>query len=303
MRYWLFGVILLCLVSSATAVEPRRMWTSGKFTVEATFVGFNEGKVDLDTGAKIVSIPETKLSEADQAYLRELRKRWITVNVLPTGFDWEFDSDTANSAIRKYEAAARELHESYEQSIKKLDKKQERERTGLSTKQGQQRKRVLREAVVTLEKAVAAERKAGNLDEAVRIRKAVAKLKKGFSQPPPAPERPKQTLPKQTIPSTTETTSGRSWEAQLNDFLGEWKWGARGMKDRVTFNADGTATATWGGEGTWEKTKQRIVIKWHNNKTTYGSPKWDTINLPLDLDNVTGDSWVGPDMLRAEKIR
>ena len=290
MRYWLICT-LLAFASTAGAEEPTRTWTSGGFSVEATFVKFEDGKVELDTGSKIVSILEAKLGKADQDYLADLRDRRLrdqqtAQESLPTDFDWNFSSTDALAALKTYGAVTKELDESHTQDLKRFTKQQERERNSLDAKHEQQRRRNLRDAVVALEKSAAKERKESNNAEATRIQKGIAKLKQEFSKPA----------------TTHGSNADPDWPTQLGDLTGTWKWGARGMKDRVTFFEDGTATATWGGEGTWEKMEHRIVVLWLNNKTGFGSPKWDTINLPLDLQNVTGDSWVGPNMLRAEKI-
>ena len=218
---------------------------------------------------------------------RHLLDQQTADDSLPTDFDWNFSSTAALAAMKTYRAVAKELDESHAQDVKRFAKQQKRERKSLDAKHEQQRRRNLRDAVVALEKSAAKESKESNNAEAVRIQKGIAKLKLEFSKPAAATHGP---------------NANADWTSQLGDLLGTWKWGARGMKDQVTFFENGTATATWGGEGTWKKTEHRIVVLWENNKTGFGSPKWDTINLPLDLQNVTGDSWVGPNMLRAEKI-
>lgn len=288
MRSFVFLILILSVASTGLAAPQARTWTSGKFTIEATFVGFQDGKVRLDTGSKIVEIRESKLSAADQEYLSELRKQQQQAAARTGEVDAEIQSADALAAIKKYLAAAGELDDTHQQQRHRLEKKQQREQAELDAKQETERKRNRRTAILALQKSVDKAKQEGDLDDAVRIRDQIAQLKEGFSQ---------------AETGSTATNNDRRWPAQLQDLLGSWKWGARGMRDRVTFFEDGTATASWGGEGTWEKTPDRIVVKWHNNKTTYGSPKWDTINLPLDLDNVTGDSWIGPEMLRAEKIR
>ncbi len=278
MRYWLVLVFICAFTSSGQAAEEARTWTSGKFTIEATFVRFVEEdgteKVELDTGKKLVSILISKLSDTDQTYLESLRMQAAEDDVT----DWEFDSARAQRAIDKFKAATAEL-----------EKKYRKESATLNQKRARDQKRLVRIATVALEKAADDEAKKSNAADAVRIRKAAALL---------------NDKPLDSYAGRKENGEVNSdWNKQLEDLLGDWKWGARGMKDKVTIFRDGTATGSWGGKGIWEKKDSRVLILWTNNKTGYGSPKWDTINLPLDLENVTGDSWVGPNMLRAEKIR
>ena len=60
------------------SVSKLRTWTdrSGKFSIEAEFVGAKDGKVRLrkDDGAK-VSISLKKLSEADRKFVRRMQTR------------------------------------------------------------------------------------------------------------------------------------------------------------------------------------------------------------------------------------
>jgi hypothetical protein len=57
------------------ADEVKRTWTdsTGKFKLEATFVGIKDGKVSLKRGdGSITEVPLNKLSPADQKVVREL---------------------------------------------------------------------------------------------------------------------------------------------------------------------------------------------------------------------------------------
>jgi hypothetical protein len=51
-----------------------RTWTSGKYTVTATFVGFAGDKVQLrKSDGNVVTVPISILSETDQSYLKRLQ--------------------------------------------------------------------------------------------------------------------------------------------------------------------------------------------------------------------------------------
>lgn len=64
-----------------------------------------------------------------------------------------------------------------------------------------------------------------------------------------------------------------------------------------TFQGDGTAISVAGNEkhfGTWVAKKAEIRINWDNGC-------WETLKRPLDAKGSTGDSWSGPDRVRAVK--
>lgn len=69
-------LVLLVLACAAVADDSQpRKWTdsTGKFTIQATFVKFEEGKVVLRrTDGQIVSLSPSQLSKADQKHFREL---------------------------------------------------------------------------------------------------------------------------------------------------------------------------------------------------------------------------------------
>ena len=70
-------IAALLIFAVCTPVASARTWTdsTGKFTVEAEFVDFKDGKVQLKKeDGKIVTIPVEKLSEADQAFAKSVKE-------------------------------------------------------------------------------------------------------------------------------------------------------------------------------------------------------------------------------------
>lgn len=301
MRFLSMGAVLFWAsffcASGVLAAEEMRTWTSGKFKVEARFVKFADGKVELDTGSKTVQIVESKLSAADREYLAGLRRRQEEEARSLAEVDGDVQSKKAIAALRKYRAFTKKIAEARNKNLKRLARTYQQDQENLVAEYDQKRSRYCRDALIALEAAMKAETKSGNREEVIRIKKEIASLKQRATQSSASPSAGSSS---QT--PAQPTTAQLDWSAEREKLLGSWKWGARGMKDTAEFFEDGTATASWGGEGTWERQQQRILIKWLNNKTTFGSPKWDTMNMPIDVRTPGGDSWVGPGMLRAEKI-
>src|SRR5688500_899300 len=73
------GLSLLVLFWASVSTAETRKWkdTTGKYEIEAEFVDFSDGKVTLKrTDGSDVSVPMTRLSGADQAFVRaELKAR------------------------------------------------------------------------------------------------------------------------------------------------------------------------------------------------------------------------------------
>jgi len=68
------ALVLLCCAASSAESEPRK-WTdsTGKHTIQAVFVKFEDGKVVLQkSDGKLLALSPSKLSKTDQEFVREL---------------------------------------------------------------------------------------------------------------------------------------------------------------------------------------------------------------------------------------
>src|SRR4030042_5542855 len=72
MKCWLIGLVFVAAFAPAEGAEPRR-WSdiTGKYSVEATFVKVEDGKVFLArTDGRSVAVALEKLSEPDREYVK-----------------------------------------------------------------------------------------------------------------------------------------------------------------------------------------------------------------------------------------
>ena len=174
-------LVLLTLVSSTTIADGAevRTWKSadGKFEVRAKLVELVEnpdGKVIVvieNEEGKKSRVPLKKLSGGDTSYIEGRKDRGAgmanirlkRVRELPVAEEgpdvnsWKFESADAKAAVKKYQAAA-------DTQMKEREKRLNRDRRNLERAFG---------------KALTKATKAGQLDEAIRIREAIATLGEG----------------------------------------------------------------------------------------------------------------------------
>jgi hypothetical protein len=85
-----------------------------------------------------------------------------------------------------------------------------------------------------------------------------------------------------------------SLASDLSILIGSWNVQAKSNRGVWVFRADGTAVADNRISGFWTEERLCIRVVWNNGC-------WGTFSRPLAAQGVTGDSWIGPDTLRATK--
>lgn len=188
---------------------------------------------------------------------------------------WSFKSAKANEAVRKYQAARKKLDDSYEG-----DRKENRAAL-----------------VAKMQEEVKAATKANSLDEALAIRDAIKVL---------------QTVPRKTakLPasptSPDDKTDRTARDPNVGILLGSWQVEitspTKGTTRFVwTFNRDHSINLIGPGEtsrGVWMLEKDYLSIRWPDR-----TGEWETFKLPLSPIQISGDSWVGNNSVRAIKIK
>lgn len=95
----LFG--LATVLSAADRQDPGfRTWTdiTGKYKVEATFVEFNDGKVQLKKkDGNVITLPKEKLSEDDQQFVNSLTDKESKKEIAASASTTETSSKTAST--------------------------------------------------------------------------------------------------------------------------------------------------------------------------------------------------------------
>ncbi len=91
------SIVAVLVLASCTSMASGRKWTdsTGKYTIEAEFVDFKHGKVQLEkTGGSIVSLPIERLSEADREFVKLQPGAQRAGSPVPPG------SETAKEAVQ-----------------------------------------------------------------------------------------------------------------------------------------------------------------------------------------------------------
>ena len=187
---------------------------------------------------------------------------------------WNFKSAKANEALRKYQAARKKLDEAHEKS-----------------------RRENREALIAkLQEEVKAATQANNLDDALAIRDAIKAL-----SPPEKVATAKE--PKADV-APNGTAKPPIKASMLALLLGDWKVSdtkIAGHLEIWTFNRNGTVQINMSQDqvGVWRMGSKGVDIRWQHLPP---GNNWNTLNSPLNRETVTGDSFTGAGVMRANKI-
>ncbi len=85
MAFIRFAYLVFLLTFPLFAGEPVRTWTSSDGrTLQAQFIESADGKVTIKMGSRQFTLPLTRFSQADQAYVAGLSKQANPVYVLVT---------------------------------------------------------------------------------------------------------------------------------------------------------------------------------------------------------------------------
>ena len=187
---------------------------------------------------------------------------------------WTFKSAKANEALRKYQAARQKLDEAHEKSRAEN-----------------------REALIAkLQAEVKAATQANNLDDALAIRDAIKTLS--------LPEKVAAAKERKADAPPNDTAKPPTKASMLARLLGNWKVSdskIAGHLEIWTFNRNGTVQINMSQDqvGVWRIGDKSVDIRWQHLPP---GNNWNTLNFPLDRETVTGDSFTGAGVMRANKI-
>jgi len=186
---------------------------------------------------------------------------------------WTFQTAKANEAVRKYQGARKKLADTFEKT----------------------RRENLASLIEKLQEQVKAATTSNNLDEALAIRDAIKTMQAAPIDSGKVPERPT---------SVDGKAQNAKRPANVDLVLGTWKTEATtAVNGRVPsvwiFNPDHTVDLKGlgnGVRGVWKLEKDCVRVRW---QTPPGA--WDSLRFPLNQPIVSGDSWMGRNIIRATK--